>query len=85
MRVSPYTRIQEEFRQWIEDVLTRRRVTLDVIDQKSIDAGKAFVLKNLYERTLAAQQIGYTVEITASTEGLAINYVEALPATPDWY
>lgn len=39
-------------------------------------------LTDLYERTMAADQLGYDVIIKASSNGLEVKYVKKLPEVP---
>lgn len=43
-----------------------------------------YTLNDLYQRTHAAQELGYTVILTADDEGLHTAYAEKLPTVRPW-
>ncbi len=45
---------------------------------------EAWALTDVYERTLAAQELGWTVVIRADQDGLHVDYAKKLPTSRPW-
>lgn len=74
MPQNPYNTLKEQFAQWVNKVLFRRRKPMWRYDKS--------VMPDLWERVSAAQQIGYEVHLKATEKGIEVEYVEGLPQRP---
>lgn len=75
--MNPYTRLKNELRTWCSAVVCPKRRTMWLYPKNRLHEG--WPLKDLWERTMAAQQIGYEVLLTAGDDGLTVTYVEKRP------
>lgn len=81
-RESPYHRMQRYFREWAQDVVYARRKTMFLYKKSSLDTG--WSLSQIYERTIAANQLGYEVIVQADNDGLHFKYIEKRPTEIPW-
>ncbi len=84
-RVNPYTTLKEDFREFIDKCLCRHRVSMFRYAKATVLDGCTWKLNDLAERVQAAQQLGYTVEVKWTDDGLVVEYVKKLPDAPWWY
>lgn len=80
-RLNPYQRLLNEIKDWCLKIKFRRRKTMFSIPKTRIGVG-SFSLSDVYERTLAAEQLGYEVHVESHSGGLVFIYVEKMPDTP---
>ena len=78
--MNPYTRLQKVASEFATKVFTRRQVGMFTIPKEKLN--DTYSMRETYERTHAAQQLGYIVELVADGQGLRIVYVERLPQRP---
>jgi len=80
-RINPYTALKSEFREWINASAGRRKIML--WRWPDPPAGD---ISNLAQRVIAAQQLGYEVQIRHNDkEGLVVEYIKKLPDPPWWW
>jgi hypothetical protein len=81
--VNPYSRLLAEIKKWAFEARHRHTVTMWYYPKDKLETG--WTLKDLYERTAAAEQVGYDVVLRAAPTGLTVHYVKQLPPTPyEW-
>lgn len=74
---TPYTRLLEAVRRYVSAVKHPRRVTMWHYPKARLDEG--WSLANLYQRTTAADQVGYDVILKATENGLEVVYQKRPP------
>lgn len=79
-RVTPYQRLMERFREYASKVTYPRKVGMWNYPKAKLAEG--WGLLDLYERTKAAEQLGYDVQLYATDEGLSVKYVQKRPEWP---
>lgn len=79
-RINPYQRLLEEIRSYIRKVKYRHTKTMWIYPKKVLTDG--WDLGFLYQRTAAAEQLGYDVQLKATEEGLVVQYVKKIPEPP---
>ena len=77
---NPYTILREEGREWMDKVLHRGKTLMWWFSLSNLPSN----LNTVYERTMAAQQLGYSVVVEANDQGLRFHYVKALPESKPW-
>jgi len=77
---TPYQRLMEQFCQWANECTHRGRV--DMWRYPKDKLGERWTLGDLWERTAAAEQLGYDVQLSANKDGLLVQYVKKLPKRP---
>ncbi len=77
---NPYQRLLDEIKDWCRKVKYRHEKTMWLYPKNRLDEGWA--LRDLYERTQAAQQLGYDVQLVASDDGLSVRYKKQVPSVP---
>lgn len=83
MKENPYSRLLRESRQYISEVLDRRRTLMWRYPTARLHEGWA--LHELRQRVAAAEQLGHSVELRSVDAGLEVYYVAPKPCAPDWY
>ena len=81
-RKNPYQMLLEEFRDWVVRVVHARRRQALWYTMATVNQNADF--SRIWERTIAAQQIGYEVVVKASDDGLRFEYVEKRPNSMPW-
>lgn len=79
-RQNPYQRLRDQFRDWMNECLMRRRVSMWLYAKDKLHHN--WTLTDLWERVAAAEQLGYDVQLSAKTDGLHVEYVKKLPGRP---
>lgn len=79
-RVNPYTKLLSDIKSWCYQI-TYRHIKSMWVYQKSDLKGR-WDLTDLFERTAAAEQLGYDVVLRATRAGLEVNYVKQVPSIP---
>ena len=80
---NPYQRLLDEIMEWCQKVIYRHEVTMWVYPKNRLVEG--WELHTLYERTKAAEQLGYDVILVATDEGLRVSYKKQIPFIPiEW-
>lgn len=69
--VNPYTDLKQRARTWARSVLQPKDRLMFRYAKKDLSAG--WDLRDLYERTIAARQLGYRVEVRSSDDGLSVH------------
>lgn len=82
MKVNPYRRLQSVAQAWAYRVIHPRTVFMWRYPKEKLSA--SWKLDDLWERTMAAQQLGYSVRIQATSEGLIVEYVEQAAGSVPW-
>ena len=83
-RLNPYQRLLSEIRQWFVDESIRYSKIMWSYPKKDLPSS-AWNLYGLYERTKAAEQLGYDVILQANDNGLTVIYKKKLPHIPfEW-
>lgn len=80
---TPYQRLLEDITEWCQQVRFRRKVIMFNLTKDDLERG--WTLADVRERTLAAEQLGYDVVLTADDEGLHAWYRKKVPEVPyEW-
>lgn len=79
-RKNPYQRLKEICQKWVNDVEYRHTKSMWQYPKNKLDDG--WRLSGLWERTKAADQLGYDVILEAVDDGLRVKYVKKIPDTP---
>lgn len=79
-RISPYTRLLESFREYVNAVELRHQRSMWVYPKARL--GESWGLTDLNERVAAASQLGYDVILRATDEGLQVRYIKQIPQRP---
>ncbi len=77
---TPYQRLLDDAQDFARKV--KYRHTVKMWHYPKDDLGKAWALTELYQRTAAAEQLGYDVVLEAMTDGLVVRYVKQVPEAP---
>jgi hypothetical protein len=78
-RENPYQRLKRLCQEWHEKVTRRRTVFMFLYAQAKTGS---YMLDNLLERTKAAEQLGYEVQVKAAGDALEVYYVEKIERAP---
>jgi hypothetical protein len=78
--ITPYQRLLDDFREYAGKVECRRRKPMFFIPKNRLSEG--WRVDDIYERTAAAEQLGYDVILIADLDGLRIRYIEKVPPKP---
>ncbi len=81
--VNPYTRLKDAARLYIAKLQHPDRRNMFYITAKQLEGG-TFELSDVYERTRAAHQLGWDVQLVADEKGLRIQYVKQPPQQMPW-
>ena len=79
-RMNPYERLKREFLRYVSAAMYRHTATMWHYPKDKLSDG--WNLSDLYERTAAAEQVGYDVVLRAKEHGLVVCYVKKLPPEP---
>lgn len=77
---NPYQRLLDDIKEWCQKIRLRHEVVMWFYPKDRLDEGWA--LRDLYERTRAAEQLEYEIIIVADDRGLHVRYRKKLPAIP---
>lgn len=81
--ITPYQRLLSEIRKYCFEVKHPHTVTMWHYPKAKL--GEGWSLTDLYERTKAAEQLGYSVQLQALDIGLSVRYVKNPPSgNYDW-
>lgn len=78
--INPYTRLKSQFRDWVNEVLSRKMIGMWYYQKEKLNC--AWRLSGLWQRVMAADQLGYDVILKAEEDGLRTYYVKKLPERP---
>lgn len=78
-RENPYQRLKRLAQAWHEKVTCRRTVFMFRYAQAKTGT---YTLADLLERTKAAEQLGYEVQVKAAGDVLEVYYVEKIERAP---
>jgi len=79
-RVNPYIALLTDIKEYCWKVMYPKTIDMWHYPKKRLDEG--WTLADLYERTAAAEQLGYDVILKATDEGLEVKYQTKRPETP---
>ena len=79
-RISPYTRLQRIAQKWAVSVLHPQRRQMFLFPTEKL--GHLLSLDKINQRVLAAQKLGYRVEVVSGDQGLDFQYVKQPDALP---
>lgn len=79
-RKTPYQMLLEDIKAWCRKVRYRDERGMWTYPKDKLDEG--WDLTHLYERTKAAEQLGYDTQLVAADTGLVVRYVKKLPEIP---
>lgn len=82
-RLNPYQRLANEFLEWAYKVTGPKRKSMWFYPLGRLNEG--WKLYDLYERTAAAEQLGFDVILKADDKGLHVEYVEKRPEKPPYH
>ena len=77
---TPYQHLIEKCKEWAFSVVYPHRSTMFVVPKGRLSEG--WYLLDVYERTKAADQLGYDVLLVAADSGLEMSYRKRPDATP---
>ena len=77
---TPYQHLIEKCKTWAFSVVYPRRTIMFVIPKARLS--EAWTLADVYERTKAADQLGYDVVLVAADRGLEMFYRKRPKTTP---
>ena len=80
-RISPYTRLKKIALEWAVEALYPSTRTMWCYPKNRLQT-ESWCLTTLYERTAAAEQLGYDVKLKATDNGLEVRYVKKVPELP---
>ena len=82
--ITPYQRLLDDFRLYISSVECPVVLkTMFFYKKSDLDNHDAWMMDEVYERTIAAEQLGYDVIIRADNDGLRIMY-RTKPGPKPW-
>ena len=79
-RINPYQRLLNEVREFCRKIKYPHKKLMWYYPKAKLNS--SWSLGDLYERTKAADQIGYDVKLEAKDDGLRVLYVKKLPSIP---
>lgn len=79
-RKNPYQRLLDDIKNWCREVKYRHEKVMWLYPKAKLKQG--WDLHDLYERTQAAQQLGYDVQLVATDDGLSVRYKKQVPSVP---
>ena len=80
IRKNPYTRLLGEIKEFCFKVEFRHVKVMWNYPKNRL--GEGWELSSLYQRTQAAEQLGYDVQLVANDEGLSVQYKKKTPSIP---
>jgi hypothetical protein len=80
MKENPYNRLKAKFLEYVDAVEYRHREDMFKVSKGQLSG--PHTMADIFERTMAAQQIGYDVVLRASGEGLLFQYIKKIPDRP---
>ena len=83
-RKNPYTILLDEIKAWIRKMKYRHTVSMFYWSLENLKPGKVWRLDDVYQRTLAAQSLGYEVVIQADENGMTMKYKEKIETPWLW-
>lgn len=82
-RLNPYSRLLEEIKDFCVKIRLRNTVLMWYYPIDELN--KAWNLDDLWQRTIAADQLGFEVHLVPTERGLEVKYVKKLPQIPfEW-
>ena len=78
--ITPYQRLLDDFREYARKVNFPRRVEMFILPKEKMAQG--WSMNDVWERTMAAGQLGYDVVAKADNDGLHFVYVSKRPDKP---
>ena len=78
--ITPYQRLLDTAAEWARKVTWRKERGMWTYPKAQL--GEHWSMSDLYQRTLAAQQLGYHVILVADEKGLMVRYREDVPQAP---
>lgn len=78
--LTPYQRLLDDARKWADKITCPKTVHMWTYPRNKLQVN--WSLSDLYERTKAAEQLGYDVIIIATEEGLEVKYQIKKPEIP---
>ena len=82
MRKTPYQMLLNDVREFCRKLQARHNRALSYCDKERLIADDRWCLRDIYEKTFAAQDLGYEVHLVANEKGLHFKYVENVPDIP---
>lgn len=79
-RKNPYQMLMEDIKEFARKVRFRNTINMWHYPKAKLDTG--WNLTDLWERTSAAEQLGYDVVLEANENGLTVKYVKKIPHVP---
>jgi hypothetical protein len=78
--INPYITLKGRFSKFVDGCILRNPKVMWIYPKEKLSSN--WSLKDLYERTAAAKQLGFDVQISAEDEGLVVKYLKQLPSRP---
>lgn len=78
--ITPYQHLLDEIKAWAFKVTNRHTVAMWHYPKARLTDGWSVL--DLYERTKAAEQLGYDVVLKSKDDGLHVQYVKRVPNRP---
>ena len=81
--ITPYQRLLDDIRDYVGKIKYRHKRIMFVF--KEVKKRQSYTLDDLYERVIAAEQLGYDAIIETRDGDVVVSYVKKLPdARYDW-
>lgn len=72
----------DQIETWWQEVHLREKITITMWMYPKDKLNEGWSLHDLYERTKAAEQLGYDVQLVATDQGLSVCYKKKIPNIP---
>ena len=76
---SKYNTLKREANEYYDKIDKRKKILMWMYPKDKLES--MWSIKDLWDRTSAAQSLGWDVIIESSAEGIKVYYVEKLPST----
>lgn len=80
--MNPYNRLLGEIKDWCKEIKVRHKANMWRYPKEKLDGN--WSLADLYQRTQAAEQLGYDVQLEAKEDGLFVVYVKKIEIPWKW-
>jgi len=83
-RKNPYVMLLEEVKDWARKLKYRHTISMFFWSLENLKPEKAWRLDDVYQRTLAAQALGYEVVVEADEKGMTMKYKKKIETPLAW-
>lgn len=82
--MTPYARLLADIKEWMNRFRWRHTVAMFRWAKKDLVPQNSWRMDDVYQRTLAAQSLGYEVTLTADEDGLSMKYRKSMDVPFQW-